>query len=181
MIKKFLKVLILSILIIGVVQTVILVIRGLIIGGFPRISQEKVEKIFLNDFETLSIIVDYMKKSKYTEITIQSNDYIYDEGDYGTWFVHDDTEDNGKQKIKDKEIVDILDMLFKQKKYGVISKDGNTIWFQLWSNRDQGRGIAYTLDGNAPTLDYLTKFEKLKNENWYYYEEDFNEWKLRNE
>lgn len=174
--KRFLKVLMLLILIIGIIQTVILLIGGLLIGGFPRISQKKVEKIFLNDFEALAIIVDYMEKSEYTDISIWDSDYIYDEGEYGTWFVSE----NGKQKIKDKEIVNILDMLFKQKKYEVISKVGNTISFQLWSNRDQGRGIAYTLDGNAPTLDYLTRFEKLKNENWYYYEEDFNEWKVRN-
>ena len=178
--KKFLKALILSILIIVAIYVVTLVIGILMIGGFPRISQKKVEKIFFNDFETLAIIVDYMEKSECTEITIQSNAYIYDDGEYGTWFVHDDTENNGTKKIADEEIVNLLDMLFKHKKYEVISKVGNTISFQLWSNRDQGKGIAYTLDGNVPTLDYLTKFEKLNDENWYYYEEDFNEWKLRN-
>lgn len=171
-------------LIIGIVMVVILIGVLMIGGAFnPSINQEKAEKVLLNDYESICMIVDYMKNSEYVDITIQSNDYIYDDGNYGTWYVYDDTlknTDTGNKKITDKIIVDILDMLFAKKLYKSISKNGNTISFLLWSNLDAGRGIAYTLDDSPPTLQFLTKSEKLKKENWYYYEEDFNEWKLKN-
>lgn len=183
--KRFLKILLLLILIIGIIVTVVILIGSLMIGGLfnPPINQEKAEKVLLNDYESICTIVDYMKNSEYIDISIQSNDYVYGDGNYGTWYVYDDTlkkQDAGNKRIKDKNIVDILDMLFVKKTYQNISKNGNTISFLLWSNLDEGRGIAYTLDGSIPTLQFLTKSEKLKKENWYYYEENFNEWKLNN-
>ena len=50
----------------------------------------------------------------------------------------------------------------------------------MWSNLDSGHGIAYTIDESEPKLQFLTKAEKLNEDNWYYYEEDYNKWKLRN-
>ena len=44
-----------------------------------------------------------------------------------------------------------------------------------------GAGIVYTIDGIKPSLQFLTKLEKLDRNNWYYYEADFNEWKRLNE
>lgn len=165
------------------------VIGGFMIGGLfnPPISQEKVEKIFLTDYEYVFELVEYMKSSKYDNIIINLNDYIHNYEDYGTWFVYDedgqhihDEEEQGVQKIADENIVEILDILFKQKKYQIITKDDDTISFQLWSNLDKGIGFAYTLNGDIPEIQFLTKFEKLKKENWYYYEDDFNEWRLQN-
>lgn len=183
--KRFLKILLLLILIISIIVTVVILIGSLMIGGLfnPPINQERAEKVLLNDYESICTIVDYMKNSEYVDISIQSNDYVYDDGNYGTWYVYDDilkNQDAGSKRIKDKNIVNILDMLFAKKTYQNISKNGNTISFLLWSNLDEGRGIAYTLDGSTPTLQFLTKSEKLKKENWYYYEENFNEWKLTN-
>ena len=62
-----------------------------------------------------------------------------------------------------------------------MGRDRNTIYFQRWSNLDNGRGVAYSIDGSTPTLQFLTKLEPLSESNWYYYEEDYNEWKRRNE
>lgn len=105
---------------------------------------------------------------------------IYDEGDYGTWYVKNDNV-NGVMNIENNDIVDTLSELFNKRKYQVIAKDGNTISFQLWANLDAGSGIAYSIDGSEPTLQFLTKSEKMDKENWYYYEENFNEWKRLNE
>ena len=184
--KRFLKILLLLILTIGIVITVMILTGGLMIGGLfnPPINREKAEKALLKDYEEVCIIVDYMKNSEYADIIIQSNDYVYNDENYGTWHIYDDTLKNneaGNKKIKDKNIVDILDVLFKKKNYHNISKNGNTISFLLWSNLDAGRGLAYTIDGSTPSLQFLTKIEKLDKDNWYYYEEDFNEWKRRNE
>lgn len=60
--------------------------------------------------------------------------------------------------------------------YKSITKAGNYIAYLRWADLDSGRGIVYSVDGNTPDLQFLTKIEPLSEENWYYYEEDFNEW-----
>lgn len=183
--KRFLKILLLLISITGIITIFVILAGSLVIGGLfdPPINQKKAEKILLSDFEDFYAVIDYMKKSEFTDIDIESNDYVYGSKNHGTWYVYDNTlkNQNAKnKKITNKYVVDILDIFFNEKNCRNISKNGNTISFLLWSNLDDGRGIAYTPDGNPPTLQFLTKFEKLKKENWYYYEENFNEWRLNN-
>lgn len=184
--KRGLRILLLLILIIGITMIFVVMTGSLFIGGLfnPPINKEKAEKVLSDDYEAVCAIVDYMKNSNYVNISIESNDYISDDGNYGTWYVYGDAlkeQDTGIKKIKDKDIVKIIDILFKKRSYQNISKDGNTVSFLLWSALDRGKGIAYTLDGNAPTLQFLTESERLKKDNWYYYEENFNEWKAKND
>lgn len=174
---------ILSVLIIIAIITSLMMLNGLVIGGLfnTPITKGDAESILNDDFEYIYVIADYLEKSEYTEIDIQSYDYVSNEGKYGTWYVYGENMERsniGTQKITDEHIVDILDTLFKHKKYKNITKSGNTISFLLWSNLDAGRGVAYTLDGKEPILQFLTYFQELKKENWYYYEEDFNTWKV---
>lgn len=44
-----------------------------------------------------------------------------------------------------------------------------------------GVGVAFSLDGSVPdesAITFLTKIEPLEDEGWYYYESDYNEWKV---
>ena len=84
-----------------------------------------------------------------------------------------------KNNITDEYIISCIDFLQDQNGYSVIGKDNNTIYFQIWSNVDSGRGFSYSVDSKEPVLPFLTKLEKLQENNWYYYEEDYNEWRLR--
>lgn len=146
----------------------------------PYISEPDIKKEFYDNFETISDVTEYIKNSPYSNVNITDVDYIYEEGEYGTWYVSDEVSGNGgKQKIEDNEIVNTLNALFRDDKYQVITKSGGTISFQLWSNFDMTKGFAYVADGGTPYQEFLTKYEKLDKENWYYYETDFNEWKRR--
>lgn len=53
-------------------------------------------------------------------------------------------------------------------------------YFRSGQKKDSSRGIAYSIDGKEPKLQFLTKLEALPERNWYYYEEDFDEWKIQN-
>jgi hypothetical protein len=89
--------------------------------------------------------------------------------------------ETGRVLINDKDVVGALNVLFKQK-YHIIGKSGNGISFLRWSNLDAGRGIVYSLDGSAPdesSLPFLTEIKPLSEEGWYFYVEDFNEWRRR--
>ena len=83
--------------------------------------------------------------------------------------------------VNDMEVVGMLRRL-KNNNYILIEKDNTIISFLCWRNKDCGRGIVYSIDGHIPdnsSLPFLTKLEALEESDWYYYEEDFNEWKLR--
>lgn len=143
------------------------ILAGLLIGGifFPALSPEFAEKNYQKDKESLLLVCNYFIDSKYDNIYVP---FSLESGMISISGQH--------VKIENMEVSQAIDTL-KRKGYSVIGKKANTIYFQIWSNLDAGRGIAYSLDGEQITLQFLTKSEPLSEENWYYYEEDFNEWK----
>jgi hypothetical protein len=61
-----------------------------------------------------------------------------------------------------------------------IGRSDNTIYFEKWYRKEEERGICYTIFGDEnPTLQYLTHFEKLSATGWYYYEEDYGEYRQK--
>ena len=145
-------------------------------------TDKNIKKEFYDNYDAISCITEVLEETSYSTIDIQNVDYIYDDGNFGTWYVRDDeigTE--GIEKIPDVELVEMLNKIFTERKYQVITKKDNTIMFQLWANLDVGKGVVYVSNGETPSIEYLTKYEKLDKENWFYYEADFNEWKLKNE
>lgn len=168
--KKILLVAVIGCVSIIVFYLLLILIRGLFIGGafFHPIDREEMEKYFQNDYEHIFLIEEYFANSQYDEVYITN------------------TMDSEKMsvsgidiEIENTDIVKAINSL-KNNGYNVIGKDHNTVYFQRWSNLDNGRGIVYSIDGSEPMLQFLTKLEPLSKLNWYYYEEDFNEWKRRN-
>lgn len=132
-----------------------------------QINQKNMEKIFNEDYDLLSDITELFIDSEYEYIYISNN------MNSGEMYVSGET-----VEIKSKLITNSIDALIS-KGYTVIEKSGNSIHFQRWSNLDSGYGVVFSIDESAPDIEYLTKFERLDKDNWYYYESDFNEWKLK--
>ena len=147
----------------------IFVVGPLLIGGFfnPPISKEKMTDIFNKDQTLLLDVAQYLANSDYEDV-----------------YIHDIIKNNkisitgGYIEIKDENVIKTINTLIKNG-YSAIEKTGNTISYQRWSNLDNGRGIACSIDDSEPEMQFLTKIEPLSEPNWYYYEEDFNEWKRR--
>lgn len=61
-----------------------------------------------------------------------------------------------------------------------IHRNGSTVTFVLWSRfMDVGCGIAYTTSTSPePEMQYLSQLEPLSEPGWYYYVEDYNQWRL---
>lgn len=145
--------------------------NSIFIGGnfFVPLDYESAEKKFENKKEEIYIVNQYFSELRYNCIYIPAsmdNDIM--------------SADGSDVKIESSEVIQSIKKL-KENGCTVIGKENNTIYFQMWSNLDSGHGIAHTIDGTEPTLQFLTKSKKLNEDNWYYYEEDFNEWKLKNE
>ena len=141
----------------------------MIIGGalHPPIGEEEMENIFNDDYDLLIIVRNYFVNSGYEGIYIplpNKNGEMLADGDH--------------VKIEDTKAIDAINNL-KNRGYKVIGKDNNTIYFQRWSNLDCGRGIAYSIEGNKIEFFDLKRQIPLPESNWYYYETDFNEWKLQ--
>ena len=138
---------------------------------FPSpISKAKMERLFKADQDLLVPIADYFIDLEYSSIYITNN--------HESGFMHIRTE---QVQIENPEIVRCLDTLFNERGYSVIGKKDSTIYFQRWSSLERGRGIAYTVNSLAPKIEYVTDYSKLSKDNWYYYEEDFNEYKRRDQ
>ena len=138
----------------------------------PPLSKDATEKDFMKNKDNIMIVTDYLANLKYNHISIKTTDKS------GIMFAG---LENGMTAIDDSKVISAVNKLFK-KRYSVIIKDENTIHFLRSTRfREFSSGIAYSINGTEPQLQFLTKLEPLSEKNWYYYEEDFNEWKRRNE
>ena len=143
---------------------------GLLISGIfnPPISKNKMEVHLNKDYELIMTVTNYLADSNYKNI------HVYETMESGEMSIAGEHE-----KIEDTKVVAAIDAL-KSYGYHSITKRDNTISFQKWGALDNSRGIAYSIDGSEPELQFLTKLEPLSAANWYYYEEDYNEWRERN-
>ena len=136
----------------------------------PRISPRQMERIFVADYDLLRVVVNYLEASEHESINI--NQYGFD----GLMFVG---LRYGNIPISDEQVIETITTLHNRG-YRTIGKSGNTIRFlRSTRGRDFGNGIVFSVDGNEPVLNFLTRLEPLPELNWYYYEEDFNEWRVR--
>lgn len=161
-----------QIALLGIVITVIVGIIVLFIKLTP-LSIGDMEGDFNKNRANILLVMEYICTINYDAVTINSTDeakilYAYSENGIG-----------GKIQIDNIRVVNALQTLFDNG-YDVIGKTANTyVYFQRWSDLDCGSGIVYSIDGSSPKLEMLTKLEPLSDENWYYYEEDYNEWRLQ--
>jgi len=141
-------------------------------SGHP--SYEKAEKMFAEDYEELSSIASYFIALEYGRVSIP-NDI-----EAGMMSV----DYTGNVKIEDVSVIRAIATLLGHG-YQDMDKMGNAVRFQRWSIFECRSGIVYSIDGTVLTadgsdgLDYLTRLESLSEPGWYYYEEDYNEWRVR--
>ena len=139
---------------------------------------DRMESYFQSDKDYLLTIVEYFADVGFANISIRRPlfpGHVYPSNIHmlvGSYTID----------IGDEDVIEAVYTLFRQG-YGEISKGGNIIVFQRWSNLDAGRGIVYSINGNTPREDeinFLVEILPLSQEGWYFYIEDFNEWRRRN-
>jgi len=129
------------------------------------------EKHFKKDKADIVFITEYFVDSEYSEISIRKNNYKK-----GFMF----TSTRRDVEIEDEAVAKAIDRILKKRGYKAIIREGNTIYFEKWILFEDIHGIAYSInEGKEPTLQFLIKLEPLSENGWYYYEEDYNEWRTR--
>ena len=161
-----------------ILLAIVLAIVAVIITGavvflrtiLPTVSSQKAtEKDFLKNYDSILIITNFLVNSEYEDMYINNTD------DGKTVFASG----YGHIAISDSQVIEAMSALFESG-YRVIAKNNNTSYFQRSSTLDFGSGVAYSTDSSEPYLQFLTKLKPLSKPNWYYYEEDFNVWRERN-
>ena len=139
---------------------------------FPCIADMKT--YFQDDRELLFVVANFLAETDFESVTIRATNI-----ENGTMFVGLEYE---HVPICSDEALKAIQMLF-QRGYSIIGRSGNSIDFLRWSTRNHGRGIVYSIDGNTPdeyALVFLTEIEPLSIEGWYFYVENFYEWRNLN-
>lgn len=145
----------------------------------PRPERRQAEQFLQNNKEHLFAARDYLLSLEFDSVVI-GRPFVPRGGSYDMNAIEKFVGlENGRIPLEDEAMLDALYHLFPS--VSVISKSGNSISFMTWSHiRDRGRGIAYSIDGNTPDnsgLTFLTHIEPLSEEGWYFYIEDFNEYR----
>ena len=144
---------------------------GLMHWAFDKLTpldKDKAERYFNRDKEDIMLITQYFVKSGYSNILINDTN-----GNMSIGYTC--------IKINDETVKKAVNNLIDKRGYISIQRTDNTISFAMWCRlSDVSRGIAYSIDKeHEPTLEYLTELEPLEENGWYYYEDDFNEWRVR--
>ena len=171
-----------------VVKTIVLVAVLLISGCVSEsaLNKEQMEKVFTEDYELLRTVAEYFANLRHTMILIwRDTEEGYMRASNRTIAIRDETVVAAVAELKDRG-------------YRTMAKTDNIIRF-LRSTRGRhfGSGFAYSIDGVEPNygvdptnplygseamptqIMYLTKLVPLSKPNWFYYEEDFREWRVR--
>lgn len=154
---------VITIICLGVVVS-ILCVKGL---NLLPVSKNSIENEFSKNKDILTSIAEYLETQEYTTM------YITSTSKNGEMFVYKNDKEMGKNiEITDNLMAAVITDLFEKYKYQVIYKGKNGIYFQRWSNRDYGRGIVYSINGERPENEQITKLEPLSQKCWYFYEEE---------
>ncbi len=129
---------------------------------------EAVEERFNENYDDILTVVSFMINSGHEDIQIR--DYS------GTMYVDFEWID-----ITDASVNSAVERLLGSNLYRYIFKSGNTIQFIQWTGlQDIGCGITYTINGiDLPEIQHMTEIVPLSQDGWYYYVDDYNEWRLQ--
>ena len=128
-------------------------------------SIEDVETKFLDNYEDIMTVTNFLAQSEYRSIYIHDTSGIMAVG-------------TSHIPISDSSVTNAIQRLHT-KGYTIIIRTGNTIYFQQWTRlMDAGCGIAYSINHNRqPEIQYLTELIPLSQSGWYYYVDDYEQWR----
>lgn len=152
--------------IIGLISAVV-IIGFYILKQYPFCNENKAAKYFDQDKEDILLITEYLASDTNDNIIFRK------EGMFAA--------PSNLNKVNDRSVYQAIYRLLNDRDYHSISKFENTITFTIWTRfNDFGSGLAYSINVmDEPEIQYLTELEPLSEDGWYYYEEDFNEWRIR--
>ena len=130
-------------------------------------TQSDIENYLTEHYDVVNMITQYLISLNYENVYVDDDSGII-------------LADLEEISIKDEAVYNTMYDVMHNHIFKLISKRGNTIYFIIWSSfNDIGCGIAYSINGiDPPEITYMTELEPLSYEGWYYYVEDYNQWRV---
>ena len=139
---------------------------------------DKATAFYEKHHRDLQTVADFLSSKDATDLSVNAG------GTYTVRTVAGDglTIQSQTFPIEDEAVKSAVRRLFGQARCKSIDKQGGSIVFLRWVfMMDFGSGFAFTTADNAYNdIQYLTKLEPMADPGWYYYEEDYNEWRIQN-
>ncbi len=154
-------------LLLAVLLSGVMLLSGCI-STSQHIEMTEVNSTFEEDYLNLKKVAEYLMSLDYRIVTIRndSNPMIVDFGE--------------EIAIENKEIRAIISDLF-QKGYSLIIRNDTTVKFERWEkpfDMEFHAGFAYDYDNMGDlNIQYVIRQKELAEDNWYYFEVDYNEWR----
>jgi hypothetical protein len=161
------------------ISSIVVIALAIVVGslyfllGPPWQGIRQMEREFTRDKDVLVVVSDYLANSSHNDIIVRRE--MMEAGVFSTTNI-------GYIEVSDINVADALRNL-RARGYSSIAKGANTISFVRWSNMDVGVGVVFSMDGSIPTesaLPFLTEIEALTSDSWFFYVENFNEWRMQN-
>lgn len=135
---------------------------------------EDMEAMLAEHRESIETVLDYL--------LAESKSYILIEDTGGTMLTGTATSPLSDTAIEKTEVLDCVRELFEAGCRS-ITKDlqSNAVVFEFWhrSSGDVSCGIVYAADGETtPAVEFLTKREPLSEDGWYFYQADYEQWRI---
>jgi len=135
----------------------------------------RMERELIRYRESIDTIIEYLISSPFDHAVI--------------WRVHTSNDGNVELSagghrftVEDSEVEAAIRHLFRRG-FRVIAINEQVVRFQRWSNRNAARGIAFSADGSTPNeavLGFIIELTPLSEAGWYFFADDFREWRRRN-
>jgi len=130
-------------------------------------------EVFFENKELVFLVRDYLVQSEYDSISIAPH------MEKGIMFVNQVKVPY--VPIDNEEVEEAMNVL-RENGYSSFSKYNSCIKISMRTSVNVSYGVAFSTTGHVldeSSFDFLTLIEPLTEEGWYYYEEDFPEWRVR--
>lgn len=162
-----------TLLVLGVIVLLVVLVWIAVNAILPP-DQKAMEKCFQEDRSDLALAADYLSRIDYGYVVIDESGL-----DENVMFTGADTR---YQNMNDPSFTAVLNRLLGWGGYNRITKSDGTIVFEKWGFGDMDRGIAYPItEGTRPNVEFLIKAEPLSENGWYYYEADYEQYRIQNQ
>lgn len=151
----------------GIIMIVAFFIILLTYQTFAPTSDRKLNNLFQKHEQSLSLVAMKLEEIGYQSINI--NKFEFEDNMY---VQNQNVNYVGETiKINDSKLLNDLQKLFDSN-FEIIRKDNGIIYFQVYSNRDIGKGILYSYNEiNLKEIDTLIKLVPI-DDKWFIYEEN---------
>ncbi|MCI8405153.1 MAG: hypothetical protein HFE49_09675 [Clostridia bacterium] len=126
------------------------------------INENEIISNYENNKLDITTVADFFEKSIYSQIYISLSSW-----DGKTMFAG---VQYGNVDINNSDILNSINKI-KECGYEIILKTNDVIYFQDYSTKDYGYGVAYSLNGRISDNENIEVLSQIHESNWYYYKE----------